>query len=140
MNKELEYLKQIYEQAQKPKLLKKAEPKVSDDLISEARKMNFETKWDKIIAYRWYWVTNKKWNYFTWDKDYALEFSDFWEDTIRKIEIPIKDIYKAKIIPDAVDEKSITKIINEARNKWFKAIYVNEWWSKTPSIFMIEEI
>lgn len=112
----------------------------SDDLIKEARKMNFETKWDKVIAYRWYWVTNKKWNYFTWDKDYALEFSDFWEDTIRKIEIPIKDIYKAKIIPDAVDEKSITKIINEARNKWFKAIYVNEWWSKTPSIFMIEKI
>lgn len=99
----------------------------------------FEFKWEDIVLYRWFGRTNEKWNYFTWDKDYALNFSDFWEDTIKKIKLNPSEIYKPDILPEAVDEISLTKAINEARMKWFKAVYVDEWWAGTPSVFFIEK-
>jgi len=78
-------LKQIYEQAQKSKLLKKAEPKVSDDLISEARKYKSAEDIKTLPTKDFVWmedIDSLERGLVKWFKEWDIDI--FWNNTKNK--------------------------------------------------------
>lgn len=63
-------------------------------------------------------------NYYTTSKQFANEFSGGQELT--EVVVSSKDIYRPEKIGFAGNEKDVTRSINEAKEKGFKAVYLSE--------------
>jgi len=92
------------------------------------------------ISYRGEGGSSGGGNYFTKDKEFANEFAGI--KPLTEAIIPEKSIYRAKTLPEAVNEQQVTKAIAEAKSKGFKAFYVDEgmpFGEPIESIFVIDK-
>ena len=80
-------------------------------------------------------------HYYTLDKEYAIQFTQSGKSSeVQKISIPVKDVYKAKDLPDTSNPEQMDKIISEASKKGYKAIFASEGGTDKPSIFFINKL
>ena len=78
-------------------------------------------------------------NYYTEDKDFALQFTYSGRDSeLKRKIIDTELIYTLSKLPKAVNDKEIDNAIAEAKTKGYKAITVDEGKNMPNSIFIFD--
>lgn len=127
------------------KLEGSSKKKVATSLEQEAKKYKsdgFKTDGKTITLYRGIGGNSKlEGNYFTGDKNYANEFTQSGlPEQLKQVKVNIGDIYRPKVLPEAVNSKEMEITIKEAKQKGYKAILVDENGADTPSVFFIDKV
>lgn len=93
-----------------------------------------------IPIYQGQSVHNKGSKFYTTDKEWARQFTQSGQDKeIKQFSIDSTLIYKKEPLPLATNEESLTQGIQEAHDKGFKALWVDEGINEPNSIYVMGE-
>lgn len=94
----------------------------------------------KKLFYRGEGGDNGEGNYYTQDMEFARQFTFSGRDSeIIKQYIDSKYIFIAEVLPLATNDIEMDNIINEAKEKGFKAILVDEGLNMPNSLFVFDK-
>ena len=102
--------------------------------------MNWYKKAQQIQLFRGEMVSGQKGNYYSPDKEWARQFTQSGRDNeIKSIAIDQSSIYKKNPLPKAYgyDDNDLGIAIQEAKQKGFRSLWVDEGQGQPNSVFMI---